>query len=178
MKPIRIFEWASAWVVATAMFIYGFAKPIQFSDPSTITTPVNELTGMQLMWAFYGYSAPFHILLGVLEVTGGVLLLIPRTRLLGALLLTAMLSNIIAQDIFYGVLEGALRAAIVYQLLTLGILWIHRAALVDGVKRFVLPHPESETRTWTQRLLFAAAVIGAAIALKALEILFTHHMYA
>lgn len=178
MRPIRIFEWASAWVVATAMFIYGFAKPIQFSDPSTITTPVNELTGMQLMWAFYGYSAPFHYLLGVLEVTGGVLLLIPRTRVLGALLLTAMLSNIIAQDIFYGVLEGALRAAIVYQLLTLGILWIHRETLVDGFRRFVLPREEAPTRSWTQRLLLVAAVIAAAIALKALEILFTHHFYA
>jgi hypothetical protein len=174
MKPIRIFEWASAWVVATAMFVYGFAKPIQFSDPSTITTPVNELTGMQLMWAFYGYSAPFHYLLGVLEVTGGVLLLIPRTRVLGALLLTAMLSNIIAQDIFYGVLEGALRAAIVYQVLTLGILWMHREAVMDGFRRFVPPREEAPSRTWIQRLWIAAAVIGTAVALKALEILFTH----
>lgn len=174
MKPIRILEWASAWVVATAMFVYGFAKPIQFSDPSTITTPVNELTGMQLMWAFYGYSAPFHYLLGVLEVTGGVLLLIPRTRVLGALLLTAMLSNIIAQDIFYGVLEGALRAAIVYQLLTLGILWIHREAVADGFRCFVLPKEDGPSRTWMQRLWIAAAVVATAIVLKAMEIAFTH----
>lgn len=37
MNAIRVFEWAKAWVVATAMYIYGFAKPIQFSDPSTST---------------------------------------------------------------------------------------------------------------------------------------------
>jgi len=174
MKPIRILEWASAWVVALSMFVYGFAKPIQFSDPSTITTPVNELTGMELMWAFYGYSAPFHYLLGVLEVTGGVLLLIPRTRVLGALLLTAMLINIIAQDIFFGVLEGALRAAIVYQLLTLFILWIHREAVADGFRRFVLPREDSPSRSWGQRLLIAAAVVATAIVLKALEMAFTH----
>jgi hypothetical protein len=129
---------------------------------------------MELMWAFYGYSAPFHYLLGVLEVTGGVLLLIPRTRVLGALLLTAMLINIIAQDIFFGVLEGALRAAIVYQLLTLFILWIHREAVADGFRRFVLPREDSPSRSWGQRLLIAAAVVATAIVLKALEMAFTH----
>ena len=171
MKPMRIFEWAAVWMVALSVSVYGFAKPIQFSDPSTITTPVNELTGMQLMWAFYGYSLTFQIFLGVLEVAGSILLLIPRTRVLGALLLTAILSNIIVQDLIYGVLQGALIAAIVYQLLTLGILWIHRAALVDGFTRLVLPREAHEARSWPERLIFAAMVIGAVIALKAVEML-------
>jgi hypothetical protein len=171
MKPMRIFEWAAVWMVALSVSVYGFAKPIQFSDPSTITTPVNELTGMQLMWAFYGYSLTFQIFLGVLEVAGSVLLLIPRTRVLGALLLTAILSNIIVQDLIYDVLEGALIAAILYQLLTLCILWIHRAALVDGFTRLVLPRQAHEARSWRERLIFAAMVIGAVIALKAVEML-------
>lgn len=165
---LRIFEWAAAWMVALSVSVYGFAKPIQFTDPSTITT-VNELTGMQLMWAFYGYSLPFQIFLGVLEVGGSVLLLLPRTRVLGALLLTAILSNIIVQDLIYGVLEGALRAAIVYQVLTLGILWIHRETLVDGFRRLLRPREANEARTLRERLLFAAVVIGAVIMLKAVE---------
>jgi hypothetical protein len=169
MKPMRIIEWGAVWMVALSVSIYGFAKPIQFSDPSTITTPVNELTGMQLMWAFYGYSLPFQLMLGALEVGGSVLLLIPRTRVLGALLLTAMLSNIIVQDLIYGVLEGALIAAILYQILTLGILWIHRAALVDGFTRLVLPREAREARSWGEWVLFAIAVIGVVIALKAVE---------
>lgn len=55
---------------------------------------------MQLMWAFYGYSYPFVITLGVLEVLGGIFV-------------STILSNVILQDIYCGVNFGALKAALV-----------------------------------------------------------------
>lgn len=169
MNYLRIFEWACVVVVATAMFIYGFAKPIQFSDPSTITTPLNELSGMELMWAFYGYSLTMSLFLGVVEVAGGVLLILPRTRVIGAIILTGVLSTVILQDILYGVLAGALKAAIVYQILTLAILFIHREVVIDGFKRFILPKSEEKPTIW-----FVVAVLLLAAFIKFLEVLWTH----
>ena len=41
------------------MFIYGGGKLIQFDGAAKIDKTVLELTGMELMWAFYGYSKSF-----------------------------------------------------------------------------------------------------------------------
>ena len=121
-----IFEDAISWIVVLAMYAYGLGKFVQFGDTSQNHLPVSELTGMQLMWAFYGYSKPFALVLGVLEILGGTLILIRKTRLLGCLLTSTILVNVILQDIFYEVLQGALRAALIYQSLILVVLWIHR----------------------------------------------------
>ncbi|MEZ4982685.1 MAG: hypothetical protein R2769_14090 [Saprospiraceae bacterium] len=69
-----ILETALAWKVVLAMLAYGVGKYVQFEgayDPDKI---IGELTGMQLMWSFYGYSRPFVLLMGVLEITGAMLL--------------------------------------------------------------------------------------------------------
>jgi hypothetical protein len=144
-KPgrIRILEDACAWTVALAMFIYGAAKVVQFRGATAIEKPLAELTGMELMWAFYGYSNEFLIVLGVLEVTGGLLLLFRRTRLLGALFVSSILVNIILQDIFYGVNTGALIAALLYQAFLFVIFILRRDTLLAAVKKLMemAPNP-------------------------------------
>jgi len=35
---------------------------------------------MELMWAFYGYSKSFAITIGVIEIIGGILILIKNTN--------------------------------------------------------------------------------------------------
>ena len=122
-------------VVATAMYAYGFGKYVQFSDPATSTGTIAGATGMELMWAFYGYSKPYALLLGVSEVIGGILLLVRRTRVIGGLLLAGILGNVIAQDVFFEVSYGVLRAAVLYQVLVLGVLWFHRATLLAAARR-------------------------------------------
>lgn len=131
---ISVLENAFSYIVVFAMFAYGAGKIIQFDGAIEINKTVSELTGMQLMWAFYGYSKPFVITLGLLEIFGGILLLLKRTRLIGCLLVTSILVNVILQDIFYGVHFGALKAAIIYQVLILIILWFNRAKLVQCIK--------------------------------------------
>lgn len=82
------------------MFIYGFGKLFQFEGAAEIDKTVSELNGMQLMWAFYGYSKSFAITLGIFEVIGGLLILIKRTRIIGCLFTSTILINVILQDIF------------------------------------------------------------------------------
>ncbi|MDP4821242.1 MAG: DoxX family protein, partial [Saprospiraceae bacterium] len=135
----RIAEWALVFVVTLSMLAYGLGKYWQFGQLHDPDQTVSELSGMQLMWAFYGYSKTFPMLLGIAEVLGALLLLVPRTRILGALLLSILLINIIIQDIIYGVHPGALFAACLYQLMLLFILGWHRKKLYQARQSLLLP---------------------------------------
>lgn len=131
---LNIFEWISVIIVAIYMIGYGVGKAIQFGDISSYTEPINKLKPMQLMWAFYSYSKSFAIIIGIFEVLGAILLVIPRTRLIGGLVLTTILTNIILQDFFFGVLQGALANAIFYQLVILFVFYRHRHKLLNAYK--------------------------------------------
>ena len=47
---------------------------------------------------------------------------------------SAILVNIILQDIYFGVHSGALKAAIIYQILILIILWLNKEKLINSIK--------------------------------------------
>jgi len=131
---IEILENAISWIVVLAMFIYGAGKLIQFNGAAEIDKGISELTGMELMWAFYGYSKSFAMTLGLFEIIGGILILTKRTRIIGCLFTSSILVNVILQDIYFGVHFGALRAALIYQILILIILWLNREKLIRGIK--------------------------------------------
>lgn len=131
---IRIVENACTYVVVFAMLVYGGAKAVQFRGANQVSKTVAEMTGQELMWAFYGYSFPYILTIGFLEITGAVLLFFPKTRIIGCLLVSSILVNVILQDIFFGVNVGALRAALLYQVLILFILWLNRAKLIEAIK--------------------------------------------
>lgn len=169
---LDILETAAAWLVAVSMFLYGFGKVVQFGNMAALDTPVSQLTGMQLMWAFYGHSKAYALVLGAFEVLGGLLLLFRKTRLLGCLLLTAILFNVILQDIFYGVNAGALRAAIIYQGLVACILWRNRAALVLVFRALTARASEQEDKKKTLAKVLLA--FAALVLLKMLEMYGTH----
>jgi len=131
---LDIFETAMTWIVVLGMLVYGVAKIVQFNNGTIPDVKVSELTGMQLMWTFYGYSKPFVYILGAFEIVGGLLLLIKKTRLIGCIFTSTILINIILQDIFYGVHLGALKAALIYQLILIVILWLHKDKIMATVK--------------------------------------------
>ena len=132
-----VFELSVAITVAASMLLYGIGKPTQFSNSIILQKTVINLTGMELMWAFYGYSKAYAIIIGIFEIAGGVLLLINKTRIAGAIILTTILLNVILQDIFYGVNQGALKAAIIYQALLLIIFYLKRKVIVFTVKFYL-----------------------------------------
>lgn len=164
---IEIAENAISWIVVMGMFIYGGAKLFQFDGGAEIDKPVAQMNGMELMWAFYGYSKPFAITLGIFEVVGGILILIKRTRLIGCLFTSTILVNIIFQDIYYGVHLGALKAAILYQLLILIILWLNKDKLIQSLKTLLASVKTQETKTkFFIKLLIA---FGIFVGLRILE---------
>ena len=168
---IEIFENAISWIVVMAMFIYGGGKLIQFGDVAEIDKTVSEMNGMELMWAFYGYSKSFAITLGVFELIGGLLILINRTRIIGCLFTSTILVNVIFQDIYFGVHLGALKSAILYQLLILIILLLNKDKLIMSIKTLLTSDKNEQTKT--KFFIKTLIAIGLFIGLSILEYFIT-----
>lgn len=128
-EVLNLIEWIAIYIVSLYMIGYGAGKALQFGELSDYTLPINRMKPMDIMWAFYSYSKPFAIAIGIFEIIGALLLVIPKTRILGGLFLTFILMNIILQDIAFDVHKGALANAIMYQVLILGIFYRHRAKI-------------------------------------------------
>jgi uncharacterized membrane protein YphA (DoxX/SURF4 family) len=90
-----------------AMIVYGASKVI----PNQMPTPfpfvllqrVGELTPMRLLWIQIGASPAYETFTGLAELLGGVLLFVPRTTLLGALICAADTTMIFMLNLCYDV---------------------------------------------------------------------------
>lgn len=93
--------------LSTALLIYGFNKiyALQMPAPSLfkLSTPLGNLTPMELLWSFMGASPAYQMMAGWLEFIPGVLLLFRRTQLIGALLAAGVLLNVWLMNLCYGV---------------------------------------------------------------------------
>ena len=71
------------------MLWYGIAKVIPTQMPSppltALVQPFGDLSPASVLWLQVGSSHPYEIMLGAAEVVGGLLLFLPRTATLGAL---------------------------------------------------------------------------------------------
>lgn len=112
------------YLLAAVALGYGAAKviPSQFPPPSLIAlvTPLGEFTRMRLLWHFMGTSTLYEVFCGLIEVSGGVLLLWRRTTALGALVLAAGLTNVAVLNFAYDV--GVRLNATIYVLMALALL--------------------------------------------------------
>jgi hypothetical protein len=70
---------------------------------SYLTERVGELTPMRMLWMFMGSSPVYESLTGCAELLGGVLLLFPRTTLLGALICLADMAMVVTLNFCYDV---------------------------------------------------------------------------
>ena len=131
MKLTRaILRYAVAFLVIT----YGFAKlnGSQFTIlDSELDKPMGDVSGFWLTWYYFGYSKFYGNLIAVAQVIGGVLLMFPRTTLLGGCLLLPIIANIILVDVFYAIDLGALLVALFIEVALLIILTPHAKELYD-----------------------------------------------
>ena len=98
--------WVRLLLIAT-MFGYGLAKvfPSQFPTPfaSRLIQPYGESSPMGILWTFMGASPAYTIFAGAMEFLGGALLMFRRTTLLGALVVTAVMTNVFVLNMCYDV---------------------------------------------------------------------------
>lgn len=89
------------------MLVYGFAKVFnrQFPEltPFILDKTCGELSPMNLLWVFMGYSKPYAVFSGAMEVIGGILLFFRRTTILGALIVLGVMCNVTMINFCYDV---------------------------------------------------------------------------
>jgi hypothetical protein len=105
---IALHKWFRLFVrfgLAAQMFYYGLAKviPTQFPPPSLVTLvePLGNLSRTDLLWTFIGASTAYQIFTGCAEVLGGMLLILPRTTMLGALICLADMIQVFVLNMTY-----------------------------------------------------------------------------
>src|SRR6185503_10927116 len=106
----QIYQWLRLYVrfsLASAMIGYGAFKiiPVQMPAPffTRLIEPYGDSSRMGLLWTFIGASKGFEIFTGCAEMLGGVLLIFPRTTLLGALVCFVDTTEIFILNMCYDV---------------------------------------------------------------------------
>ena len=93
------------FALASQMFDYGMAKviPTQFPAPSLVTLvePIGNLSLTDILWTSIGASPGYQMFTGWAEMLGGLLLLAPRTTLLGALVSAACMVEVFVLNMAY-----------------------------------------------------------------------------
>jgi uncharacterized membrane protein YphA (DoxX/SURF4 family) len=95
------------FALAAQMFYFGMAKvvPTQFPPPSLVTLvePVGHLSRADLLWTFIGSSPAYQMFTGWAEVFAGILLVIPHTATVGAVVALADTIQVLALNMAYDV---------------------------------------------------------------------------
>jgi uncharacterized membrane protein YphA (DoxX/SURF4 family) len=104
MRARRVALLLIRWVVGLAFVVYGTVKiaGYQFIYTHDWTVSGQMTDGTTLVWVFFGYSPVYGRLIGLAELVPAVLLLIPRTATLGALILLPIIANITVMDFCFG----------------------------------------------------------------------------
>jgi uncharacterized membrane protein YphA (DoxX/SURF4 family) len=106
----KLEQWLRLYVrfsLAYIMSIYGGAKffPSQFPQPflSRLIQPYGESSPMGLLWTFMGASPAYTIITGCVELLGGILLILPRTAMLGAIVSLGAMTQVFILNMCYDV---------------------------------------------------------------------------
>lgn len=95
------------YVLAATMLMYGVIKVMHlqmpYPSPDVLLATYGDSDPGGLMWTFMGYSPAYQAFTGLAEVAGALLLLFRRTTTLGALVVAAVMSNIVMLDLCYDV---------------------------------------------------------------------------
>lgn len=112
---LAFWQGALRYFIAFDLCVFGVCKffHIQFNTPlALLDNPFNTLSDDQLMWAFFGHSRAFTLVIGGMEIIGSLMLLFTKTRLVGVIFLMPILVNICLLDFFYNGLGTTIYSSI------------------------------------------------------------------
>jgi len=106
----RLFKWFRLFVrvaLGTTMFSYGFAKVFPLQMPtvflSRLLEPYGDFSPMGVIWYSIGAAPGYERFIGSAEVLGGLLLLLPGTALIGALVTLGVTFGVFMVNMTYDV---------------------------------------------------------------------------
>jgi hypothetical protein len=107
---VRLHAWFHVVVrfsLAATMFTYGASKviPLQMPFPflSRLIEPYGRFSPMGVLWSSIGAAPGYEIFAGCAEMLGGMLLILPRTTMLGALVCLADATQVFTLNMTYDV---------------------------------------------------------------------------
>jgi hypothetical protein len=156
------------YALAAVMLLYGAMKLTggQFPEPvpSRILATLGETRPEVLMWDFMGRSQAYQALAGAGEVAGALLLFSRRTATLGALVLAAVLTNVVVMDASYDVELKIHSANLLLAALFIASPDATRLLNVLVLNRIAEPAPprEPSARPWTARARLVAKCVAIA----------------
>lgn len=88
-------------------FLYGtiklFAQQMPEPELSQLATPLGDYLPMRLSWLFFGYSEPYQVFSGVMEMLVAILLLYRRTISMGLLLGFGVFLNVFVLNMCFDI---------------------------------------------------------------------------
>lgn len=106
----RVHLWLYTFVrinLAMTMIMYGLVKviPTQFGPLylHELSMPYGDMSPMGVLWRFMSASDTYTIFTGLVEVIGGILLVIPRLYLIGSILCIGITTNVFMLNMSYDV---------------------------------------------------------------------------
>lgn len=106
-KLLKWFFLFLRFALATTMFSYGFAKVFPLQMPtiflSRLLEPYGNFSPMGVIWYSIGAAPGYERFIGSAEVLGGLLLFLPQTALLGALVTFAVTTGVWMVNMTYDV---------------------------------------------------------------------------
>jgi len=95
------------YMLAITLLTYGLDKliPVQMTFPNieNLLMPLGFSNRFRVFWNFMGVSPEYQMVTGAIELTGALLLLNRRTKVLGCILVLAVLINVVSLNVFYNV---------------------------------------------------------------------------
>jgi hypothetical protein len=160
--------------LAAVMLGYGFIKviPVQMPapGPDRLLNTIGDTSPMGLLWTLMGASAAYQIFSGASEALGSILLFWRRTTLLGALVLTGVLTNVVALNLCYDVpvklfsahlLGMALYLVAPHAPRLLDVLWFNRAAAPMELRPFPIGRRWLRWSAYAVKALVVVSCVGA-----------------
>jgi uncharacterized membrane protein YphA (DoxX/SURF4 family) len=107
---VTLYKWFRLFIrfaLASQMIVYGMDKviPLQMPVPSLVRLlePFRDFSPMGVLWSSIGASPGYEIFAGSAELLGGILLIFPRTTVLGALICLADMIQVFMLNMTYDV---------------------------------------------------------------------------
>ncbi len=151
--------------LAGVLVLYGSFKafPLQMSVPSftRLLQPYGESSPMGILWTFIGASPVYCSITGIVEMAAGILLLIPRTKSVGAILGTFAMAQVFILNMCYDVPVKILSGHLL--LLSVFLMWPELRRMADLLifNRRIEPVERTPlvTRKWPRRIVAGLAAI-------------------
>jgi uncharacterized membrane protein YphA (DoxX/SURF4 family) len=103
---VTSYKWFRLFIrfaLASQLLTYGMDKaiPLQMPFPllTTLIEPFHDFSPMGVLWSSIGASPAYEIFVGCAELLGGILLIFPRTTMLGALVCLADMTQVFLLNI-------------------------------------------------------------------------------